>query len=102
MLRIGDKVCNVRRPDKIGTVISLDAPNNKWMSRPEDMRVLVEYKQLSKRSNGTWKSGILDELPVDLLRDGETVPDAFQQFKRSGDEGGIHIRMLANERKKRR
>ena len=33
MLHIGDKVCNVRRPDKIGTVVSLEAPNNKWVTR---------------------------------------------------------------------
>lgn len=101
MLHIGDKVCNVRRPDKIGTVVSLDAPNNKWMTRPEDMRVMVKYQQLSKKSNGAWKPGVIDELPVDLLPHGETVPEAFNQYKRSGDEGGVGERMRAYDRRKR-
>lgn len=101
MLHIGDKVCNVRRPDKIGTVVSLEAPNNKWMSRPEDMRVMVKYQQLSKKSNGTWKSGTIDELPVDLLPYGEEVPEAFYVYKRSGDEGGVAARIATSIRKRR-
>jgi hypothetical protein len=97
MVRIGDKVCNVRRPDKIGTVVSLDAPNNKWMTRPEDMRVLVEYKQLTKTSRGTWKKGTIDELPIDLLPYGEVVPVAHIER----GEGSVINRMTAYDRRRR-
>jgi hypothetical protein len=102
MLHIGDKVCNVRRPDKIGTVVSLEAPNNKWMTRPEDMRIMVKYQQLSKKSNGAWKPGIIDELPVDLLPHGEDVPEAFNQYKRSGDEGKVGGQIKQNSRRRRK
>lgn len=102
MINVGDRVRNVRRPDIIGVVVSLDAINNKWCTRPEDRRVIVKYPRLTRLSNGRWKGGELDELPIDLLRTGEKIPDAFKTFKRnSGDEGGVEAR-LAAARKKRR
>lgn len=101
MLELGQRVRNVRRPDVIGVVVSLDAPNNKWATRPEDMRVVVKYPRITKLSNGKWKGGTLDELPVDLLRTGEKVPEVFVgKYKRSG-EGGVLERMMATQRKKR-
>lgn len=101
MIEVGQRVRNVRRPDVIGVVVSLDAPNNKWATRPEDMRVIVKYPRISKLSNGKWKGGTLDELPVDLLRTGETIPEVFVgKYKRSG-EGGVLERMMATQRKKR-
>ena len=94
---IGDKVCNVRRPDKIGTVVSLDAPNNKWLTCPEHMRVLVHYKQLTKTSRGTWKAGTIDELPLDLLPYGEVPPIEYTER----GEGGVINRMTAYDRRRR-
>jgi hypothetical protein len=102
MLHIGTKVCNVRRPDKIGTVVSLEAPNNKWMSRSEDMRIMVKYQQLKKKSNGAWASGVIDELPVDLLPAGEQAHEAFSKYKRSGDESSASNRIQLFDRKKKR
>ena len=102
MLSVGQRVRNVRRPDVIGVVVSLDAPNNKWMVRPQDMRVVVRYPRISLTSNGKWKGGELDELPVDLLPTGESIPEAFNTFKRSGDEGGVHARIAAYDKRKRR
>ncbi len=101
MLSVGDRVRNVRRPDVIGVVVSLDAPNNQWCTRPQDFRITVRYPRLTKKSNGQWKGGELDELPVDLLRTGEKVPEAFATFKRSGGEGSV-IARIGNWDKKRR
>lgn len=100
-LEIGTRVRNVRRPDVIGVVTSLDAPNNKW-ARQQDFRVMVKYPRITLMSNGKWKGGELDELPIDLLPTGEKIHDAFESYKRSGDEGGIGARIAAYERKKRR
>ena len=100
-LEIGTRVRNVRRPDVIGVVTSLDAPNNKW-ARQQDCRVMVKYPRITLMSNGKWKGGELDELPIDLLPTGEKIHDAFESYKRSGDEGGIGARIAAYERKKRR
>ena len=100
-LEIGTRVRNVRRPDVIGVVTSLDAPNNKW-ARQQDYRVMVKYPRITLMSNGKWKGGELDELPIDLLPTGEKIHDAFESYKRSGDEGGIGARIAAYERKKRR
>lgn len=100
-LEIGTRVRNVRRPDVIGVVTSLDAPNNKW-AREQDLRVMVKYPRITLMSNGKWKGGELDELPIDLLPTGEKIHDAFESYKRSGDEGGIGARIAAYERKKRR
>jgi hypothetical protein len=95
MLKVGMRVRNVRRPDNIGVVVSLDAPNNKWSARPQDLRVMVKYQRVTKLSNGTWKGGVLDELPIDLLPTGVVVHEAFSKYKRSGDEPSntnrIHI-----------
>jgi hypothetical protein len=102
MLEVGMRVRNVRRLDVIGVVVSLDAPNNQWCTRSDDFRVIVKYPRLTRLSNGKWKGGELDELPVDLLRTGEKVPDAFASHKRSGDEGGIAARMTAYDKRKRR
>ncbi len=102
MLNVGDRVRNVRRPDVIGVVVSLEAKNNKWCTRPQDFRVIVRYPRLTLTSNGKWKGGELDELPVDLLHTGEKIPEAFQTFKRnSGKEGGV-ISRIGNWDKKRR
>lgn len=98
---INDRVRNVRRPDVIGVVVALDAPNNKWCSRLEDHRIMVRYPRITMKSNGQWKGGLLDELPVDLLRTGEIIPEAFHTFKRSGNEGGVGERMRAYDRRKR-
>jgi hypothetical protein len=98
---IGDRVRNVRRPDVVGVVISLDAPNNKWCTRPEDHRIIVRYPRITLKSNGQWKGGELDELPVDLLRTGEKIPEAFNTFKRSGSEGGVGDRIKAYDRRRR-
>jgi hypothetical protein len=102
MLEVGQRVRNVRRPDVIGIVTSLDAPNNKWATRPQDHRVLVRYPRLTKLSNGSWKGGVLDELPIDLMKTGSEVHEAFESYKRSGDEGGVGARIAAYNRKKRR
>ncbi len=102
MLSVGQRVRNVRRPDVIGVVVSLDAPNNKWAARPQDHRVMVKYPRLTLTSNGKWKGGELDELPNDLLPTGEPVHEAFASYKRSGDEGGVGARIAAYDRKKRR
>ena len=100
-VNVGDRVRNVRRPDNIGVVVSLDAPNNKWCTRQEDKRVVVKYSRLTRSSNGKWKGGTLDELPIDLLRTGEKVPEIFVgKYKRSG-EGGVLERMMATQRKKK-
>jgi hypothetical protein len=77
MFKVGDKVFNVRRPGKTGVVLSLDAPNNKWCTRPQDFRITVKYKELTRKSNGKWASGILDELPIDLLHYGEDIHEAY-------------------------
>ena len=100
-LEIGTRVRTVRRPDVIGVVTSLDAPNNKW-ARQQDFRVMVKYPRITLMSNGKWKGGELDELPIDLLPTGEKIHDAFESYKRSGDEGGVGARIAAYERKKRR
>ena len=100
-LEIGTRVRNVRRPDVIGVVTSLDAPNNKW-ARQQDFRVMVKYPRITLMSNGKWKGGELDELPIDLLPTGEKIHDAFESYKRSGDEGGVGARIAAYERKRRR
>ena len=55
MLEVGMRVRNVRRPDVIGVVVSLEAPNNKWSVRTQDHRVLIKYPRLTKLSNGNWK-----------------------------------------------
>jgi hypothetical protein len=102
MLSVGDRVRNVRRPDVVGVVTSLDAPNNKWVTRPQDLRVVVKYPRITLTSNGKWKGGELDELPVDLLRTGEKIHEAFESYKRSGDEGGVANRIAAYERKRRK
>ena len=102
MLEVGQRVRNVRRPDVIGVVVSLDAPNNRWATRPQDFRVVVKYPRLTKLSNGNWKGGTLDELPVDLVRTGTQIHEAFNTYKRSGDEGGVGARIAAYDRKKRR
>lgn len=96
MVNVGDKVCNKRRPDKIGTVVSLDAPINKWLTNPDHMRVLVKYQQLTKTSRGAWKPGTIDELPQDLLPYGEVVPVEYKH-----QEGGVIERILATQRKKK-
>ena len=100
-LRIGQNVRNVRRPDVIGVITSLDAPNNKW-ARPQDCRVMVRYPRVTLMSNGKWKGGILDELPIDLLPTGEPVHPAFDSYKRSGDQGIGEVRMLAHKRTRRK
>jgi len=100
-LEVGTRVRNVRRPDVIGVVTSLDAPNNKW-ARQQDFRVMVKYPRITLMSNGKWKGGELDELPVDLLPTGEAIPEAFASYKRSGDEGGVGARIAAYERKRKR
>lgn len=99
---VGQKVRNIRRPDVIGVVTSLDAPNNKWMVRPQDHRVMVKYPRLTIMSNGKWKGGTLDELPADLLPTGEKIHEAFESYKRSGDASGVAARMLADKNKRRR
>ena len=101
-LEVGTRVRNVRRPDVIGVVTSLEAPNNMWAVRAQDHRVLVKYPRLTKLSNGNWKGGVLDELPIDLLPTGEAIPEAFASYKRSGDEGGVGARIAAYERKRKR
>jgi hypothetical protein len=53
-------------------------------------------------SNGKWKGGILDELPIDLLPTGEPVHPAFDSYKRSGDQGIGEVRMLAHKRTRRK
>lgn len=98
MVKVGDKVCNKRRPDKIGTVVSLQAPVNEWLTSPDHMRVLVHYKQLTKTSRGTWKSGTIDELPQDLLPYGEGLPVVIEPRK----EGGVAERILASHKKRRK
>jgi hypothetical protein len=102
MLKVGQRVRNVRRPDNIGVVVSLDAPNNKWSVRAQDHRVMVKYPRLTKLSNGQWKGGVLDELPIDLLPTGKQVHEAFESYKRSGDEGGVGARIAASNRRRRR
>lgn len=102
MLNVGQRVRNVRRPDVIGVVVSLDAPNNKWSVRAQDHRVMVKYPRLTKLSNGHWKGGVLDELPVDLLPTGEQVHEAFESYKRSGDEIGLGTRIAAYKRTRRK
>jgi hypothetical protein len=101
-LTVGQKVRNVRRPDVIGVVTSLEAPNNKWMARPQDHRIIVRYPRLTITSNGKWKGGELDELPADLLPTGEKIHEAFASYKRSGDEGSAEVRMLAHKRNRRK
>ena len=101
MFKVGDKVINVRRPGKTGVVLSLDAPNNKWCTRPEDKRITVRYQQITKLSNGKWKGGTLDELPVDLVRTGQKIPEAFQEVQKRNGEGGVIDRMMATQRKKK-
>ena len=100
-LRIGQNVRNVRRPDVIGVITSLDAPNNKW-ARPQDCRVMVRYPRVTIMSNGKWKGGILDELPIDLLPTGEPIHPAFDSYKRSGDQTTGEVRMLAHKRTRRK
>ena len=63
---------------------------------------MVKYPRITLMSNGKWKGGELDELPIDLLPTGEKIHDAFESYKRSGDEGGVGARIAAYERKKRR
>lgn len=102
-LSIGDRVRNLRRPDVIGVVTSLDAPNNQWCSRIEDHRVIVRYPRITMKSNGQWKGGELDELPTDLLRTGEQAHVAFDTFKRSSNTASTVVgRMITNDRRRRR
>lgn len=100
MLEVGMRVRNVRRPDVIGVVVSLEAPNNKWSVRTEHHRVMVKYPRLTKLSNGNWKGGVLDELPADILPTGEKVHEAFSKYKRSGDDG-VAKNPLTYQRKRR-
>lgn len=102
MLKVGQRVRNVRRPDVVGVIVSLDAPNNQWVTRPQDFRVMVKYPRLTRLSNGKWKGGELDELPVDLLPTGEQIHEAFKQIKRSGDEGGVSARINAYNKRRRK
>jgi hypothetical protein len=102
-LSIGDRVRNVRRPDVIGVVTSLDAPNNQWCSRIEDHRIIVRYPRITMKSNGQWKGGELDELPFDLLRTGEQAHVAFDTFKRTSfTEGRVIGRMIISDRRRRK
>lgn len=91
--QVGSRVKNVRRPDVIGTVISLEGKNNKYMVRPEDMRIIVRYPRVTRTSNGKWKGGELDELPADLVLTGEKIHPAFTENKRNKKEIGVYARI---------
>ena len=100
MLKVGQRVRNVRRPNVVGVIVSLDAPNNKWATRPQDFRVMVKYPRVTKLSNGKWKGGILDELPVDLARTGTEIHEAFQVKGQRGKEGNVVARIGAWDKKR--
>ena len=97
MLEVGQRVRNVRRPDVIGVVTSLDAPNNKWATRPQDHRVLVKYPRLTKLSNGNWKGGVLDELPIDLMKTGTEVHEVINAVAMKAESA--HESLHTTERK---
>jgi hypothetical protein len=63
---------------------------------------MVRYPRITITSNGRWKGGEIDELPADLLPTGEKIHEAFTTYKRSGDEGGVGARILAQDRKRRK
>ena len=102
--QVGSRVRNVRRPDVIGVVTSLDAPANQWKVRPEDFRITVRYPRVTKTSNGKWKGGELDELPADLLLTGEKPHEAYTELIKKNAYGvvaniGAWDKKKANERK---
>jgi hypothetical protein len=106
MLKTGQQVRNVRRPNSIGVVVSLNTPNNDWYVNPDFHRVVIRYDQIKLMSDGTWEGGTLDELPIDLLPVGENIHEAFTKHVRSGDVGGTtkngsanRILMLQRKRK---
>ena len=66
--QVGSRVRNVRRPDVIGVVTSLDAPANQWKVRPEDFRITVKYPRVTKTSNGKCTGEKPHEAYTELLK----------------------------------
>lgn len=97
--KVGSRVRNVRRPDVIGVVTSLDAPANQWKVRPEDFRITVKYPRITKTSNGKWKGGELDELPADLLLTGEKPHEAHTEIIKGKSGLGVNANIKIWDRK---
>ena len=91
---IGDRVHSVRRPGFYGTVVSVEGNLH---VNPEHNRITIKYDRVTKDSRGRWKSGILDELPIDLRssKDRSSLPAAEKKLTNS--EYG---RALGNKRLK--
>ena len=91
---VGDRVQSVRRPGFYGTVVSVEGNLH---VNPDHNRISVKYDRVSKDSRGRWKSGILDELPIDLRssKDRNLLPVAEKKLTNS--EYG---RALGNKRLK--
>jgi hypothetical protein len=91
---LGDRVHSVRRPGFYGTVVSVEGNLH---VNPDHNRISVKYDRVSKDSRGRWKSGILDELPIDLRssKDRSLLPAAEKKLTNS--EYG---RALGNKRLK--
>jgi hypothetical protein len=91
---VGDRVQSVRRPGFYGTVVNVEGNLH---VNPDHNRISVKYDRVSKDSRGRWKSGILDELPIDLRnsKDRSLLPAAEKKLTNS--EYG---RALGNKRLK--
>jgi hypothetical protein len=91
---LGDRVHSVRRPGFYGTVVSVEGNLH---VNPEHNRITVKYDRVTKDSRGRWRSGILDELPIDLRssKDRSVLPPAEKKLTNS--EYG---RALGNKRLK--
>jgi hypothetical protein len=76
---IGSRVQSVRRPGFYGTVIGEE--DNFYVNHAHN-RIKVKWDKVSKDSRGRWKSGVLDELPVDLRdsRSKDLLPDAEKKM----------------------
>lgn len=91
---LGDRVHSIRRPGFYGTVVNVEGNLH---VNPEHNRITVKYDRVTKDSRGRWKSGILDELPIDLRysKDRSLLPAAEKKLTPSE-----YSRMLGNKRLK--
>ena len=91
---VGDRVHSVRRPGFYGTVVSVEG--NLHVNSDHN-RIAVKYDRVTKDSRGRWKSGNLDELPIDLRysKDRSLLPAAEKKLTPSE-----YSRVLGNKRLK--
>lgn len=91
---VGDRVQSVRRPGFYGTVVNVEGFLH---VNPEHRRIQVKWDKVSKNSRGQWKSGVLDELPIDLRtsREKSLLPDAEKKMTNAE-----YSRLLSNTKYK--